>query len=130
MVAKKQHKLEESLSQLEQAILFYRDKKSPEEMRYLAVSKAFEIAVEYAWKELKRLVEEEGIEAVSPKEAVRQSARLGLIGSAEDWLNYLDLRNSGVHDYFSVDKKDFIAYASDFLKESKRIFQKPHKTSL
>jgi nucleotidyltransferase substrate binding protein (TIGR01987 family) len=122
MERKKRHKLDESLSRLSQAIDFYGDKNVPGDMRYLAVSKAFEIAVEYAWKELKRRVEDEGIEAISPKEAVRQAARIGIISNAENWLNYLDLRNSGVHDYFSVEEKDLVAYASDFLKESRKVF--------
>ena len=122
MVSKKSpDKFSASLCQLDDALKFY-DAKSPKHhLQFLAVSKAFEVAVEYAWKELKRKVEEEGVEALSPKDAVRQSAKLQFISSAEDWLDFINTRNSSVHDYFGISEKDYVAIAEKFLSQARKL---------
>lgn len=122
MVSKKSpDKLQASLEQLGGAMKFYDAKSEDHHLQFLAVSKAFEIAVEYAWKELKRKVEEEGVEALSPKDAVRQAARLQMIESAEDWLDFINVRNSSVHDYFGISEKDYVAIAEKFLVQARKI---------
>lgn len=122
MVSKKPHdKLKESLTQLQSALEFYDADPKEHCMRFLAVSKAFEVATEHAWKELKQRVEAEGVEAVSPKDAIRQAARMHMIDSAEDWLNFISTRNSSVHDYFGISEKDFVELARKFLKAASAV---------
>lgn len=123
MVSKKPHdKLRESIGQLKSALEFYDSNLKEPYMCFLAVSKAFEVATEHAWKELKQRVEAEGVEAVSPKDAIRQAAKMKLIKSAEEWLDYINTRNSSVHDYFGISQKDFVGLARQFLKEAEKIF--------
>ncbi|EKD52375.1 MAG: hypothetical protein ACD_62C00043G0005 [uncultured bacterium] len=118
MVVKKNVKLLKSLNNLKSAVRFYeKDTKAPDEIRFIALSKAFEVCVEYAWKELKTRVEEEGLDAESPKETIRQSARIGLIASAEIWLDFISVRNEGVHDYFDIPESDYLELAKCLLKE-------------
>ena len=123
MVSKKSsEKLKESIKQIESALEFYDANPKEHYMRFLTVSKAFEVATEHAWKELKQRVESEGVEALSPKDAIRQAAKMKMIDSAEDWLEYINTRNSSVHDYFGISQKDFVELARKFLAAAKQVF--------
>ncbi len=122
MESKKNEKLKKSLKQLKQSINYYlREAEAPSEIRFYALAKAFEVTVEYAWKELKRRVEDDGLEAPSPKEAVRVAARIGLIEDAKQWIGFINARNDGVHDYFEVPEEDYVAMAKNLLKDCKKI---------
>lgn len=116
-------KLRESIVQLNAALAYYDANPKDHYMCFLAVSKAFEVATEHAWKELKQRVEAEGVEALSPKDAIRQAAKMKMIKSAEDWLDYINTRNSSVHDYFGISEKNFVALARKFLKEAQTLFE-------
>lgn len=102
-------KLNEALTHLDQALSQYDDKES--ELNFLTVSKAFEIVLEYAWRGLKRKIEDEGLEAQSPKTAIKQAAKLGLITHPEIWLTCLTARNDSVHDYFGISMHDYVELA-------------------
>lgn len=115
-------KLGDSLRQLKIALDFYDAVPKEHYMRFLAVTKAFEVATEHAWKELKQRVEAEGVEAVSPKDAIRQAAKMKIIRSAEDWLEYINTRNSSVHDYFGISEKDFVELSRRFLNDAGQVF--------
>lgn len=108
--------------QLRSALEFYDENPKEHFICFLAVSKAFEVATEHAWKELKQRVEAEGVEVVSPKDAIRQAAKMKLIKSAEEWLDYVNTRNSSVHDYFGISEKDFVELSRQFLKETEKVF--------
>lgn len=122
MAATDKEKIGSSLHKLEAALKFYDQGPDPDGVKFLAVAKAFEVGVEYAWKELKRRVEAEGLDAITPKDAVRQAAKMGLIKSAESWIGYINARNSGVHDYWGLSEKEYLAAAREFLKEGRKIF--------
>lgn len=124
MASKDRTKLKKSLKHLEAAIRSYENKENDPEIQFLAVSKAFEVSVEYAWRELKFLAEDEGLDAPSPKSAVRQAAKLALVDHAEKWIHYINARNEGVHDYFSLPEEDYIELARDFLQECRKILKK------
>lgn len=117
MAQKKKSELRDAIDQLRHTLKFYDKSGSDEPAAFLAVAKAFEVAVEYAWKELKRRVDDEGLDAASPKEAVRQSARLGIIDNAERWLEYINARNSSVHDYFGMTQSEYVKIAREFVNE-------------
>lgn len=114
MASKKDDRLPNAISNLRKAVEAFSGAGDDDELQFLALSKAFEIAVEYSWKELKRRVEDEGLEAESPKSAVRQAAKLGLISNPEKWLMCINARNSSVHDYFGISKKEFASLAEEF----------------
>ena len=56
---------------------------------------SFVLLFETVWKALKgALVQQEGIEAASPKEVLRQAFQVGWLGSSDDtWLDMADDRN-------------------------------------
>lgn len=105
----KKKKLPESIQHLKDALKQYDSKKS--DLNFLTVAKAFEVVIEYAWRELKRLVEDQGLEASSPRMAIKQAAKLGLIREPETWSDCLDARNNSVHDYFGISQNEFVDLA-------------------
>ena len=113
-------KFEQSIKALEHAVGF--SKQAEEDPFYSAgIAKTFETCLEYAWKYLKRRAIEEGLEVYSPKEAIKQAGRLGIIDNVEHWLNYLEDRNLAVHDYLGVSEEEYLNTIRDFLRDVKRI---------
>lgn len=119
MESKGKAKLPNAAKNLEEALKQYEE--NPTELHFLTLSKAFEILVEYAWRHLKEKVEDEGLDAPSPKRVVKEAARLKLITEPETWLNCIDARNDSVHDYFGISKKEYIYLAGEFLRLVKKI---------
>lgn len=59
----------------------------------------FEFTFEIAWKLMKTVSELDGLDAPSPRRAIRQSAVLGLIKDPVKWFEFLENRNQTVHTY-------------------------------
>lgn len=121
MELKKSKKLDESLVNLKKSLKLLDDKKIDQDVVMLSVHKAFEVAVEYAWKDFKRFVESEGLEAPSPKEAVRQAAKIHIIDHPEKWIEFINLRNNSVHDYFGVNEEYDLKLVREFLKLAEKL---------
>ncbi len=124
----KKNKLVKSTKHLQTALKQYEDDKS--DLNFLTVAKAFEVLVEYCWRELKREVEDQGLEAPSPKMAVKEAARLNFITHPEQWIECIDARNNSVHDYFGITQDEFCEIAYQLLKllqQSKTLYAKPKK---
>ena len=113
-------KLADAVKKLEHALSFLKPNQT-DPVYQAAVSKCFEVCLEYAWKELKRRVVEEGIEVYSPKEVIKQAGRLGFIGDVEKWLDFLEDRNLAVHDYLGVSDEDYLKTIREFLPEVKKL---------
>lgn len=115
-MALKKKQLDTAYGHLEKALALYaKATEEDRELAFLTVSKAFEVLVEYAWKDLKRRIEDEGLDAPSPKEAIRQSARLGFITDPDQWIASINARNDSVHDYFNIPEKDYLEITRNFL---------------
>ena len=87
--------LESALQKLAEALAVPRD--AP-----LAVDgtiQRFEFTIELYWKVLKRLLEAEGIQAATPREALRRAFQAGWIDDEEAWLEMLQNRNLASHTY-------------------------------
>lgn len=97
--------------------------KKDKRISFLSLSKAFEIAVEYAWKELKIQVMDEGMDPQSPKAAIRDAAKIGLIDDPESWMVFINARNSGVHDYFSISEAEYYKIVCEFISKALKIFK-------
>ncbi len=110
-------KLKLSFNDLRMALSHYTGIKKDtilENIGYLALIKAYELALEYFWKDVKRCVEAEGLEVVSPKAALREGIRLGLIENNPNWFRYIDARNISAHDYYGISKEGFLSLVTDF----------------
>lgn len=115
----KKNKLPKAMDNLGAALQDYEKEKT--ELRFLTVSKTFEIAVEYGWRALKERVEDQGLDAPAPKMAVKEAARLEFIDTPEIWLDAIDARNDSVHDYFGISKAEYLDLAKSFLKELQKL---------
>ena len=113
---KQKNKVDLSREDFKEALRAYSIDNS--KLAFLAVTKAFEVFLEYSWKKLKQKVEDEGIEVYSPKETIREAARLELIDNPELWIKAINARNESVHDYYSMTEDDFIKLIKRFEKEA------------
>lgn len=59
----------------------------------------FEFTFELAWKVLKRYLAAQGVEARSPRAAIRGAFEVGLLPDDPGWLAMLDLRSLTTHTY-------------------------------
>lgn len=121
MGPKKGNKFEKSLVDLKEMLAFFDKAGRDEPVAFFAVVKSFEVAVEYGWKELKRKLQEKGLEDIyAPKDVIRKAAEVSLIDDAERWLDYVDARNSSVHDYYGMSQTEYVALVRQFLKDAKK----------
>lgn len=102
----KKKKLLKAVQNLREALTQYRTNKT--DLNFLTLVKTFENAVEYSWREFKRLVEDQGLEAPAPKMAVKEAAKLHLLTDPETWIACIDARNDSVHDYFGIAEAEYM----------------------
>lgn len=121
MESKRSRPLKEALTNLDEALKLYDRRAKDDPLPFLTATKAFEVAVEYGWRELKARVEDEGLDAPSPKAAVKEAARLNMINDPGFWLKAIEARNASVHDYFGIGEEEFISIATEFLKIAKAL---------
>jgi len=119
MASKRAAKLDTALKRLQSAIKAYKEANEDNDLEFMALVKAFEVAIEYAWRELKIKVEDEGLDAPSPKAAVKQAAKIGIISEPEACLLCIDARNNSVHDYFGISEKEYMVLAEKLVKLAK-----------
>lgn len=122
MLKAKTRQLKDAKSDLDRCFSHYIPSTPRERsISFIALTKAFEVALEYGWKKLKHEIEDRGLEANSPKDAAREAARLGLIDNPDIWINAINARNLSVHDYFSLEEKDFVEVIHNFAESLKKI---------
>ena len=119
MAEKRIKQISEAVEQLEGAIDLYEKEIDQRALNFLMITKAFEVLVEESWKVFKKKVENEGLDAPSPKEAIRKAARIGLTDSPEKWIEFIDARNLSVHDYFGLSGKKFLVLIKELLRHAK-----------
>jgi len=120
---KEDPKLATSIVHLEEALHFL-DKAKKNPVYSAAISKTYEICLEYAWKYLKKKIVGEGLETYSPKETIKHAGRLGFVDDVEKWLGYLQDRNLAVHDYLGIDNADYVKTIQSFLMDVKKLIKK------
>lgn len=64
-----------------------------------ATIQRFEFTFELAWKVMKSIINEEGIDVASPKSTIREAADLHLIEDPKLWMEFLNARNLSAHTY-------------------------------
>lgn len=91
--------LEKSVKRLREASDKTEKHKLDKEIYRDATIQRFEFTVELFWKTLKRILENEKIDARTPKQVLRESYQVGLIDDEEYWLMMLEDRNRSSHTY-------------------------------
>ncbi|OGG26944.1 hypothetical protein A2960_02245 [Candidatus Gottesmanbacteria bacterium RIFCSPLOWO2_01_FULL_39_12b] len=84
----------------------------------------FEFTFEAAWKLMKTIAELEGLDAPSPKRAIRQSAVLELINDPDKWFEFLDNRNLTVHTYKEEIAQKVYNSAKEFIPYTEKLVEK------
>jgi len=72
---------------------------SPNEIEQQGIIQSFEFTFELAWKTMKDYLEAQGVEAMFPREVIKQSFHYELIADGSTWLDMLGKRNLLAHTY-------------------------------
>ena len=72
---------------------------SPTRIHKDATIQRFEFTFELAWKTIQEYIRDQGFNCLSPKNCIREGARLEIIDNPEDWFGFLDNRNLIAHSY-------------------------------
>lgn len=93
------------------------------------VIQRFEFTFELAWKLMKDCLEYEGIEAKSPRSAIKEAYRIEIISDGEGWIEMMIDRNKTSHIYDeneakSIYKKIKTAYMFLLRELAKQIQQR------
>lgn len=84
---------------------------------------AFEYCFELSWKIMKRLLQERGKIANSPRETFRMSALEGFIDDPELWFEFLRKRNLTVHTYQESQVDEVLSICQPFSNAIKNFLQ-------
>jgi hypothetical protein len=112
----------ETLVALVESLVALRSEKAPRLKALLedAVAKRYEVAFEALWKLFKLAAQEQGTEAPGPKPAISAALRYGWIEkSPQMWQAFLEARNSGVHEYFSLPKREYFGLVKQFAEAAR-----------
>lgn len=90
-------------------------------LRLAALAKAFESTFEHVWKHFRREADQAGLEAYSPRDAIKSAAQLRLIDDLELWNQFLNARNLSVHDYVGMDDATALQLVREFRQQVQRL---------
>lgn len=93
--AKSLKNFEDALARLAEALA----ETDPSPLMIDGTIQRFEFCVELCWKSLKRFLADEGVQAGSPRDTLRQAFAIGWIANEAGWIAMLDDRNSTSHIY-------------------------------
>jgi nucleotidyltransferase substrate binding protein (TIGR01987 family) len=74
-------------------------KARPTRMNKDATIQRFEFTFELAWKTIQAYVRDQGLDCKSPKNCIREGARLEIIDNPKAWFAFLRERNLVAHTY-------------------------------
>ncbi len=109
-------KIEQSLSNLEQAVLRLKEALEEPQTNPLAVDgtiQRFEFAFELNWKTLMHMLEAEGIAAATPRAVIREAFKAQWIDDEAAWLQMLSDRNNTSHTYNAALAHQIYAHIRD-----------------
>lgn len=115
-----------SLEAWEKALTTLREIVSEDETDIVrdAAIKRFEYNFELAWKVIKRLANQEGVECNSPKSAFKEALRLDWIEDDDIWLEMLSDRNLSTHTYQESTAEAIYHRIPGYYEELERLYHK------
>lgn len=96
----------------------------PTRMNKDATIQRFEFTFELAWKIIQAYVRDQGFDCNSPKNCIREGARLEIIDNPEIWFEYLKSRNLIAHTYNEKMADKIYKKALSFPKEVDKLLEK------
>ena len=81
------------------------EKKNLSDLEKAGIVQSFEFSFELAWKTMKDYLNEKGVEAIYPREVIKQAFKNGMIADGEVWMDMLDSRNLMSHTYKDTDSE-------------------------
>lgn len=127
MVDHFQRKLNQSISNLERALSRLEEALLEDEQNSLIIDgtiQRFEFTIELYWKMLKRLLMSEGVEATTPKEALKEAYKAGWLENEQAWLQMLKDRNETSHTYDEEKAVKIVANIKNYFPEMKSTFDR------
>lgn len=88
-------KMDKALSQLEIATV----KEPANDLERDGVIQRFKYTIELLWKMSKKVLGNNGVTAVAPKDIIRELANVGWITNPDEFMNFLKMRNETSHSY-------------------------------
>lgn len=88
-------KMDKALSQLKLAT----SKAPANDLERDGVIQRFEYTIELLWKVSKKVLEENGVIAIAPKDVIREMANIGWISNPQEFIDYIKMRNETSHSY-------------------------------
>ena len=88
-------KMDQALSQLKAAT----SKTPANDLERDGVIQRFEYTIELLWKVSKKVLEENGVMAIAPKDVIREMANIGWIKNPQEFIGYIKMRNETSHSY-------------------------------
>jgi len=89
-----------------------------------ATIQRFEFTFELSWKTIQEYVKDQGFDCKSPKNCVREGARLGIINNLQEWFDYLKARNLIAHTYNEKMADKIYKKATKFPDEADKLLKK------
>ncbi|HEY8495526.1 MAG TPA: nucleotidyltransferase substrate binding protein [Limnochordales bacterium] len=83
----------------------------------------FEFAIELLWKTLKRVLEHEGIQTRTPREALREAYQAGWLDDEVSWLQMLRDRNETSHIYDEVMARKIYERIREYAPKMRRVYE-------
>ncbi|ASK62357.1 nucleotidyltransferase [Virgibacillus phasianinus] len=116
----------QSLANLEKALARLEEALDEDDMNSLYIDgtiQRFEFTFELFWKTIKRLLEEEGIEAKTPKETLKQAYAIDWLQDEHAWLQMLRDRNETSYVYDENKARQIYENIVDYFPKMKRTFK-------
>lgn len=71
----------------------------PTDIEQQGIIQSFEFTFELSWKTMKDYLESKGVNALFPRDVIKEAFQSGIVGDGEVWLEMLDQRNVLTHTY-------------------------------
>jgi nucleotidyltransferase substrate binding protein (TIGR01987 family) len=76
--------------------------------------RAFEFCYELSWKTMKRFLAVRDLEVTTPRDAIREAAKINWIQSPEQWFDFMKKRNLAPHTYEQEIVEELLEIFDDF----------------
>ena len=94
------------------------------ELEEMGIIKGFELSYELIWKTLKKFLNVQGVEALSPREVFRLSSQFGYLENPQIWFEFGKERNLTTHVYNENVFRHIIIFIPEFLIEFEKVVKK------